>query len=74
MSSPITRSFFAWGILIAKKIPYNATLKLATIFVGRLLPATIPDAVPSAQHGSATKYVPYIFMIHFPFVIDCQAK
>ena len=55
-------------------MPYSATLKLATIFVGRLLPATIPNAVPSAQHGSATKYVPYIFMIHFPFVIDCQAK
>ena len=57
--SPIMILFLrAGGKIIAKNIPYRATLNALTTLIGRMLPAIIPAAVPNAQAGDATTIAP----------------
>ena len=49
----ITLFVRAGGMMIAKNIPYNATLRALTTDAGRILPAIIPTAVPLAQENPA---------------------
>ena len=56
---PAIRLFFlAGGMITARNIPYRATLNALTSRKGRILPAIVPSAVPSAQQGAADKTAP----------------
>ena len=55
---PTILSVLAAGMMMAINIPYSATLKALTIDAGRMLPATIPKAVPSDQPGRAIAIAP----------------
>ena len=46
------------GTIMAINMPYSATLKALTIETGRILPATIPRAVPKDQLGRAMAIAP----------------
>ena len=50
-----TRFCRAGGIMIAKNIPYSATLSALTMRSGSALPARMPSAVPPAHAGAASK-------------------
>ena len=49
MAYNTSRSVLAIGIMIAKNMPYSATLRADTIDVGSIPPAMIPAAHPDAQ-------------------------
>ena len=49
MAYSTSRSVRAIGIMIARNIPYSATLRADTIVVGSMPPAMIPAAHPEAQ-------------------------
>ena len=57
-SPATTRLFLAGGMMMAKNIPYSATLRALTARSGRALPARMPRAVPQAQAGAASRMAP----------------
>ena len=48
----------AGGMMMARNIPKRATDKAETIRWGRMLPITMPMAVPRAQQGAAKLMAP----------------
>ena len=50
--------FRAGGMMIAKNMPYSATLSALTTRSGSALPAIMPSAVPTAHPGAASKIAP----------------
>ena len=55
-----TRLFRAGGMMIARNMPYSATLKALTARSGSRFPAIIPRAVPIDHAGAATRMAPYV--------------
>ena len=57
-SAATMRFLRAGGMMIAKNIPYSATLSALTTRSGSALPAIMPSAVPMAQAGAASRIAP----------------
>lgn len=60
MAYNTSRSVLAIGIMIAKNMPYSATLRADTIDVGSIPPAMIPAAHPDAQKTPDIKAAEYV--------------
>lgn len=54
----ITLLFLAGGMIMPINIPYRATLNAETSLSGKILPATIPSAVPKDHMGMAKAPAP----------------
>ena len=59
-SSAMILFCLAGGMMIARNIPYNPTLKALTILAGRAFPRITPRQVPITQPGEATDAIPYV--------------
>ncbi len=51
-------SAFTGGMMMARNMPYSATLRALTSRPGSRLPMMIPRAVPTAQDGTDTAMAP----------------
>ena len=50
--------FLAGGMMMAKNMPYRATLSALTARSGSAFPAKMPQAVPPAHAGAASRIAP----------------
>ena len=57
-STATTLFFRAGGMIMARNMPYRATLRALTTRTGSRLPAMMPSAVPMAQAGAASAMAP----------------
>ena len=51
---PMKRLCFAGGMMMARNIPYRATLSALIALAGRILPTTTPSTVPRHQPETET--------------------
>ena len=58
ISMQIGLEVFAGGMMMARNMPNKATDKADTILAGRMVPITMPNAVPIAQQGDAKLMAP----------------